>query len=144
VEEQATAFLEKPAKNRVIVGTEMEVDKRELVEETRSKEKYKKLMLEEELKLIKMEDRIDNLEEELEINKINLMEIVEEGKVRHRTLMDLLMLNKVKGKMEVNVLVTNFRPALMSAQDLQREFLELVWPVVQRDVQLESKVLNLS
>lgn len=144
MEEQATAFLEKPAKNRVIVGTEMEVDKRELVEETRSKEKYKKLMLEEELKLIKMEDRIDNLEEELEINKINLMEIVEEGKVRHRTLMDLLMLNKVKGKMEVNVLVTNFRPALMSAQDLQREFLELVWPVVQRDVQLESKVLNLS
>jgi len=143
VEEQATAFLEKPAKNRVIVGTEMEVDKRELVEETRSKEKYKKLMLEEELKLIKMEDRIDNLEE-LEINKINLMEIVEEGKVGHRTLMDLLMLNKVKGKVEVNVLVTNFRPALMSAQDLQREFLELVWPVVQRDVQLESKVLNLS
>ena len=138
MEEQATAFLEKPAKNRVIVETEMEEDKRELGEEMRFKEKDKKEMLEEELKLIIMEDKIDHLEE-IETFKINLTEAVEEDKVEPRTVVDLL--NKAKGKVEVNVLVTNFRLALMSAQDSQQEFLELVWPVVQRDAQLKSEGL---
>ena len=51
------------------------------------------------------------------------------------------MVNKAKGKVEVNVLVMSFRLALMSAQDSQREFLELVWPVVRRDAQLKSEGL---
>jgi len=41
----------------------MEEDKRELGEEMRFKEKDKKEMLEEELKLIIMEVKIDNLQE---------------------------------------------------------------------------------
>ena len=135
MEEQATVFPEKSAKNRVIVETEMEEDKRELGEEMRFKE-----MLEEELKLIIMEVKIDNLQE-LEMIKINLMEVVEGDKVGPRIVVDLLMVNKEKGKVEVNVLVTNFRLALMSVQDSQQESLELVWPVVRRDVQLKSEGL---
>jgi len=140
VEEQATVFPEKSAKNRVIVETEMEEDKRELEEEMRFKEKDKEEMLEEELKLIIMEVKIDNLQE-LEMIKINLMEVVEGDKVGPRIVVDLLMVNKAKGKVEVNVLVTNFRLALMSVQDSQQESLELVWPVVRRDVQLKSEDL---
>merc|ERR1711915_1122777 len=108
VEGQATVFLEKLAKNRVIVKTEKEEDKRELGEEMRFKEKDKKEMLEEELKLIIMEVKIDNMQE-LEMIKINLMEVVEGDKVGPRTIVDLSMVNKAKGKVEVNVLVTNFR-----------------------------------
>ena len=140
MEEQATVFPEKSAKNRVIVETEMEEDKRELGEEMRFKEKDKKEMLEEELKLIIMEVKIDNLQE-LEIIKTNLMEVVEGDKVGPRTAVDPLMVNKAKGKVEVNVLVTNFRLALMSVQDSQQESLELVWPVVRRDAQLKSEGL---
>ena len=88
MEEQATAFLEKSTKNRVMVETEIEVDKRELGEEMKFKEKDKEEMLEEELKLIIMGDKIDNLEE-IEIIKINLMEVVEEDKVGPRTVVDL-------------------------------------------------------
>merc|ERR1711915_325903 len=140
VEGQATVFLKKLAKNRVIVKTEMEEDKRELGEEMRFKEKDKEEMLEEELKLIIMEVKIDNLEK-LEIIKTNLMEVVEGDKVGPRTVVDLLMVNKAKGKVEVNVLVTNFRLALMSVQDSQQESLELVWPVVRRDAQPKSEGL---
>merc|ERR1711915_924158 len=118
----------KLAKNIVIVETEMEEDKKELGEEMRFKEKDKKEMLEDELKLIIMEDKIDNLQE-IEIIKINLIEVVEGDKVGPRTVVDPLMVNIEKGKVEVNVLVTNFRPASMSVQDSQQESLELVWPV---------------